>query len=138
MEKHETELMQKVALGRMIYVCGVNGPTYYIESKDDIIKSIYARTDIEDDVKKFHAEDVEDDLTTYVFNIIDGLEFLNMVEKGCIMNHYGLLSGIFIDGYQSNLGLCHEGFRQGEFMVDAELWKKICREHKVEVNWLNN
>lgn len=122
----------------MIYACSVDGPIYYTESKDDIIKSIYARSDIEDDVKKIHAEDVEDELTAYIFEIMDGLEFLNMVDSGCIMNYDGFLSGIFVDNYQTNLGLCHKGFHQGDFMVDAELWKEICREHKVEVNWANN
>lgn len=78
------------------------------------------------------------DLHTYpIFDLMSGLDFLEAVLSGGITDYDGTLSDIFVDGYKSNLGLAAEGFEQGEFLVDENLFKQICEQYKVEVNWAN-
>lgn len=93
----------------------------------------------------FHPNDVEfivnhkfdTELTQNIYNIFDGKEFLNHVQDGYIMDDDGQIANIFVNGYISNLGLSTDNLTQGEFLVSAEVWKDICNEFKVEVNWAN-
>lgn len=82
-------------------------------------------------------EEIQLDNTYEIYHLMDGMEFLNAVLDGSIMDYDGTLSDIFVDGYKSNLGLAAEGLEQGEFLVDENLFKQICEQYKVEVNWAN-
>ena len=73
-----------------------------------------------------------------IYDLYSGQEFLNLVKDKCIMNDDGTVADIFVDGYKSNLGLyTEEGFEDGAFKVDEELWLQICDNYQVEVNWAN-
>lgn len=90
-----------------------------------------------DNILENLREEVQLDNTYEIYYLMDGMEFLNAVLDGSIMDYDGTLSDIFIDGYKSNLGLATEGLEQGEFLVDENLFKQICEQYKVEVNWAN-
>ena len=64
-------------------------------------------------------------------------EFGEMVDTGYIIDYDGTLADVFVDGFVSNLGLFHNGFKQGKFLVTYDIWKKICDKHDVIVNWAN-
>lgn len=73
-----------------------------------------------------------------IYDLIPGLDFLEAVLAGNLINYDGSISGIYIDGYISNVGLATEnGFLKGNFLVDENLFKEICEEHEVYVNWEN-
>lgn len=57
--------------------------------------------------------------------------------SGAIIDDDGSIANVFVDGYDSNLGLHHKGLSDGSFLVDKETFLSICAEHKVEVNWAN-
>lgn len=72
-----------------------------------------------------------------IYDLLSGEDFLEMVDSGYITDNDGILAEVFVDGYKSNLGLYCKGFRQGNFLVDKEIWLGICKKHKIEVNWAN-
>lgn len=85
---------------------------------------------ISEDIRKQHSYSIIGDLMT-------GIEFYEAVDSGCIIDYDGMLGEVFVDGYISNLGLCHKGLCQGEFLVDGNSWKALCEEHTIEVIWCN-
>ena len=68
---------------------------------------------------------------------MDGLNFLEQVEAGCITDYDGNLSNVFVDGYDSNLGLICGGFGQGQFCVTGDTFREFCMNHDIKVNWAN-
>lgn len=76
-------------------------------------------------------------LTHPVYDLMPGSEFLDAVQSNCIMDYDGILSGIFIDGFRTNLGLDEAGLSQGGFLVSGQIFKQLCDEHEVLVNWAN-
>ena len=68
---------------------------------------------------------------------MSGSEFLSSVDSTCIIDDDGLLSEVLVDGFISNLGLSHKHFSQGDFLVTYDVWKNICNNHDVVVNWAN-
>ena len=74
---------------------------------------------------------------TLIGDLMDGKQFYERVDDGCIIDYDGSLSHVFVDGYISNLGLCHGDLCQGGFLVDGPTWLDICEEFKVEVEWCN-
>ena len=72
-----------------------------------------------------------------VYDLIPGKEFIKHVDSGCIIDEDGSIANIFVDSYESNLGLTHKGFTGGHFLVDKEAFLDICKNHKVIVNWAN-
>lgn len=72
-----------------------------------------------------------------IYHLMSGEEFFKHVDSGCIIDNDGSLANIFIDGYDSNLGLHHKGLSDGNFLVDKNTFLDICKNHKVEVNWAN-
>jgi hypothetical protein len=72
-----------------------------------------------------------------IYDLFDGDEFLQMVEDGCIIDYDGHIVDIFVDGYKSNLGLATDNLTQGEFLVNTEVWKELCKNFNIEVNWAN-
>lgn len=80
---------------------------------------------------------VKNKLTIQEYSLMSGSEFLSSVDSTCIIDDDGLLSEVLVDGFISNLGLSHKGFSQGEFLVTYDVWKYICSNHDVVVNWAN-
>lgn len=72
-----------------------------------------------------------------IYDLFDGKEFLEHVQDGYITDYDGSIATVFVDGYISNLGLATDNLTQGKFLVSAEVWKDICNEFKIEVNWAN-
>ena len=103
------------------------GKIYFKHNQGDLDYLIVDHSEYISDISK------EDN----VYDLMEGVVFYSHVDCGGIINYDGTLSGIYIDGYRSNLGLSHKGLSQGQFMVDGETFLDICKEHKVEVNWAN-
>ena len=76
-------------------------------------------------------------LTKSIYGLFDGKDFLKMVQDGCIIDYDGYIADVFVDGYESNLGLATDNLTSSGFLVSEEIWKDICEEYKVEVNWVN-
>lgn len=89
------------------------------------------------DAPDYVKETIEERHTYPIYDLMSGEEFYDAVNSGCIIDYDGTLSEIFVDGYKSNLGLCHKGFAQGNFMVDAGAFLDLCDNYKIEVNWAN-
>lgn len=71
------------------------------------------------------------------YDMYDGEEFLSLVSNGCITNYDGTAADVFVDGFRSNLGLLHDNIQIGGFLVDKDVWMELCKEYKIEVNWVN-
>ena len=76
-------------------------------------------------------------LTVQEYSLMSGSRFLSLVDNTCIMDDDGMISEVIVDGFVSNLGLSHKDFSQGEFLVTYDVWKYICSNHDVVVNWAN-
>lgn len=78
------------------------------------------------------------DLHTYpIFDLMPGLDFLEAVLSGSITDYDGIIANIFVDGFNSNLGLYTQNLIDGEFLVCENTFREICNKYKVEVNWAN-
>ena len=71
-----------------------------------------------------------------IHNLMSGEDFLKKVAKGKLSHADGIVAQVFVDGYRSNLRLTVGDFIDNYFIVDEVVWKSICKDHKVEVNWL--
>ena len=72
-----------------------------------------------------------------IYDLMSGEEFYEHVDGGGFIDYDGSIVHVFINGYDSNLGLYHRGICQGKFIVDGDTWLELCKEFKVEVNWAN-
>ena len=72
-----------------------------------------------------------------IYSLMSGKKFVSFVDSGCIIDDDGSLANVFIDGYNSNLGLHHKGLTDGKFLVDKNTFLDICKNYEVEVNWAN-
>ena len=79
----------------------------------------------------------EDKFNKDIYDLFDGEDFLQKVEDNCLTDYDGHIADVFIDGYKSNLGLSTNNLNQGELLINAELWKELCKDFKIEVNWAN-
>ena len=73
----------------------------------------------------------------HVYDYMSGENFLADVECGGFIDYDGSLGEVVVDGYLSNLGLNYKGIHQGKFKVSGKVWKKLCKEHNIMVNWAN-
>lgn len=89
------------------------------------------------DAPDYVKEMIEDRHRYPIYDLMSGKKFYEAVNSGCIIDYDGTLSEVFVDGYKSNLGLCHKGFGQGNFMVDGDTFLSLCEDYKIEVNWAN-
>ena len=76
----------------------------------------------------------------YTYNIdendlIDGKEFLEDVRSKCIIDYDGSLEYIFVNGYESNLGLASTDFCQGKFLVMEDVFEELCEEYDIKVDF---
>ncbi len=69
--------------------------------------------------------------------LMSGKTFLKKVQKGELTNAKGTAIQVFVDGYLSNLSLNSANYRGNGFLADESLWKYICDDAKVEVNWID-
>lgn len=72
-----------------------------------------------------------------IYDLMSGEEFLSAVDAGFFIDYDGTLAEVFVDGCLSNLGLRHEGIRQGRFLATKEFWEDLMKTNKIEVNWAN-
>lgn len=72
--------------------------------------------------------------THKIYDMYSGKEFVEMVENECIIDNDGTLVNVFVDGYNSNLGLYAKNFHQGEFLVTKDMFLCVCKEYDVLVN----
>ena len=72
-----------------------------------------------------------------IYALMGGKEFLNDVDAGFFIDYDGTLAEVFVDGCLSNLGLNHQGIRQGRFLATKEFWENLMKTNKIEVNWAN-
>ncbi|HAX72397.1 MAG TPA: hypothetical protein DCY20_02605 [Firmicutes bacterium] len=81
------------------------------------------------------VEDYDEQKLSMVYDLIDGQAFLNGVVAGALNQYEGFIANIFVDGYESNLGISTNNLQQGEFMVSRSAWEKICEISEVLVDW---
>ena len=100
-----------------------------------------ATKNVEDELEKYSDEVKKEFYERYhtheIYDMYSGKEFIEMVENGCIIDNDGTLVNVFVDGYNSNLGLYNNNFHQGEFLVTKDMFLCVCKEYDVLVNWAN-
>ena len=112
------------AKGYLDFLLGMNGLQSVTKHKEGALRP-------------FGGEDFFNWFEKNIYFLMSGEEFFNSVDSGIIIDYDGSLAEVFVDGFISNLGLCHKGLKQGKFLVDGKTWLSICKNHKVEVNWAN-
>lgn len=100
---------------------------YQITTIDDMIKT----------VSPAFQEAIADIFIHPVYDLLSGKEFLDHVRSGCITDNDGILFGIYIDGFRTNLGLDEAGLSQGNFLISGNVFEDLCNNHEVLVNWAN-
>lgn len=126
MEDKEKKFISK---GDIDFAYGKDGMMYRVWQLEDL-RRLYHGVLTDDMIKDMHC-------TYNIYDLFSGKEFLQMVEEGCIIDYDGSLSDIFVDGYKSNLGLVSDDFCQGKFLVITEIFRELCDEYDVQVNWAN-
>lgn len=128
---------QYKAKGYIEFSLGVDGIEYRTYDRDYYLRR--EKGYIRDDA--FCEEVVEHmyrhNFTKDIYDLIGGKEFLENVQEGYFMDYDGTVADVFVDGYISNLGLVTNNLTKGKFLLSAEMWKEICDEFNVEVNWAN-
>ena len=71
----------------------------------------------------------------YKEDLFDGKEFLEDVRNKCIIDYDGSLEHIFVNGFESNLGLASNDFCQGKFLVMEDVFEELCEEYNIKVDW---
>lgn len=121
------------ALGSLTFCYTKEGLKYFTKSPED-----YVPDNISGPEKETCVEVIKEQLfQNWVADIMTGEDFLESVESGCFIDYDGSLSAVYVDGYESNLGLAHKGICQGKFLVDGDVFKDICENHHVLVDWAN-
>lgn len=101
------------------------------------LKFIYADNTLQY-VTREYPQDMLDLYETNIYGtLMSGQQFYEYVDDTSIINYDGTLADVFVNGYESNLGLHHKGLSQGEFPVDGPTWLDLCDEFNIEVNWCN-
>lgn len=77
------------------------------------------------------------DFTHEIYHLMSGEHFLEAVLSGSITDYDGCISRVYVDGFESNLGLSTENLTDGQLLVNETAWKDLCKHHKVEVDWAN-
>ena len=124
-----------ITKGFMIFRLGTVGLETETITVDDMVQDFDTTDSILIDV--LIDEIVKNKLTIQEYSLMSGSEFLSSVDSTCITDDDGLLSEVLVDGFISNLGLSHKEFSQGGFLVTYDVWKNICSNHDVVVNWAN-
>ena len=129
---------------KFFFICeGANTEVFYFKKLIDLRKQlgIHALIDLrllekieEDIINKM----IEKKFNLFIYDLIPGLDFLEMVKNKSIINYDGVMDCILVNGYKTNLGLITKnGFIDGEFLVDETTFKALCDGNEVLVNWAN-
>lgn len=124
-----------ITKGFMIFRLGPVGLETETITVDDMVQDFDTTDSIL--INVLIDEIVKNKLTIQEYSLMSGSEFLSSVDSTCITDDDGLLSEVLVDGFISNLGLSHKEFSQGGFLVTYDVWKNICSNHDVVVNWAN-
>lgn len=87
--------------------------------------------------KDYEPWEVEMHKCKVIGDLMTGEEFYADVDDRYIMDYDGTMAYVWADGYITNLGLCHKGLCQGEFLVDGDMWLDICSRYDIVVEWCN-
>ena len=126
MEDKEKKFISK---GDIDFVYGKDGMMHRVWQLEDL-RRLYHGVLTDDMIKDMHC-------TYNIYDLFSGKEFLQMVEEDCIIDYDGSLSDIFVDGYKSNLEFVANNFCQGKFLVTTEIFRELCDEYNIQVNWAN-
>lgn len=80
---------------------------------------------------------LEKNNTFEVHDMMTGVAFLECVKALGFKDYDGVLKHVYVDGFDSNLGLMAYGVCQGQFLVDESTFEQICKDHHVLVDWCN-
>lgn len=89
------------------------------------------------DVQPEVIEILQNGNTFKVHDIMTGIDFLECVKSCSFTDYNGVLKHVYIDGFDSNLGLMAYGICQGQFLVDEQTFENIYKTHHVLVDWCN-
>ena len=115
------------AEGIFLFAHGENGELY--QKQLNIVDLAITFRGTPEEIQKLYTYDINED------DLIDGKEFLHDVRKKWITNRDGILHHIFVDGFESNLGISNNDFYQGEFLVTEDCFEELCERHDIKVHW---
>lgn len=118
------------AEGIFLFAHGENGELY--QKQLNIVDLAIAFRKDPEEIQKLYAYDINED------DLIDGKEYLWAIRKRAIINRYGVLHHIFVDGFESNLGIANNDFYQGEFLVTEDCFEELCEKYDIKVHWKEN
>lgn len=128
---------QYKAKGYVEFSLGKDGVEYRIYDRDYYLKREKGYIDDDAWCQEMVEHMYRHNFTKDIYDLIGGKEFLEAVQGSFFTDYDGTISDIFVDGYISNLGLTTNNLTKGKFLLSTEMWKEICDEFKVEVNWAN-
>lgn len=104
---------------------------------EGVAKVSYDGDSIQIDCSKWPEEQRDLHIERLYGDIMDGEEFYELVNGGSIIDYDGIIGNVYINGYDSNLGLSHRGLHQGGFLVNGATWLQLCDKYEIEVEWCN-
>lgn len=113
--------------------------TFFVDQNQQIAHHIVTKKEILNDYPEIIRQTASDHLFTHLIShMFSGLDFLDHVKQHGITDDDGDIQHIFVDEMESNLGLYYpSSFEQGSFLVCAEQFEEICKNHDVKVDWAN-
>lgn len=72
-----------------------------------------------------------------LYDLMDGKEFIEDIKNKCLMDYDGFVVNVFVNGYESNLGLHHSTLNIDGFKVTLEKFEEMCNTYDIKVNWAN-
>lgn len=125
--------MKYKSKGLLLFAYGKEGELYTRKwDMKALTKNLSSNSEKEDFQEMFHTHDIDEK------DLIDGKKFLENVRNRLITNDNGTLSHIFVDGYESNLGLISSDFSQGNFLLTENLFAELCEEYNIKAHWKNS
>lgn len=123
------------SLGQSVYYYSSTGLTQTTNTIEDIAREFM----VSDELADVALTAVKTKYIFPVYDLVPGNNFAKLVHEGIITDYDGSIANVFVDGYDSNLGIIDvdSKFCQGSFLVDLETFLRICDLHRVEVNWAN-
>lgn len=115
------------AEGIFLFAHGENGELY--QKQLNIVDLAITFRGKPEEIQKLYTYDINED------DLIDGKEFLHDVRKKWIIDYDGSLEHIFVNGFESNLGLASNDFCQGKFLVMEDVFEELCEEYNIKVDW---
>lgn len=128
------------AKGYIWFRAAPDGYEVAVETKEEQLEKITDHMKnivVKNEVDRVALDIVEKELDVSTTCILTGERFIEDIEANAITDNDGYIDHIFVDGKISNLGISHKGVQQGKFLVNGELWKELCKEYKIEVDWVN-